>query len=199
MTEVLPSVAYGAIGKLERAGAANRLGLVLPGDLSIERWAAIGVALGDADSSHKWWCGDWANGGEELFGEEHAQYIESTGLAPETLRQYQWICSRIPIERRKVGLSMSVHRLVADLEPDEQTKWLDACVENKWGRQALALALGKQPSGKVGVGDGSGGSAGDQLDEVARAILRDAKEHDEHHWLVPVEDIVRLRAVYGQE
>lgn len=199
MTEIVPSKAYGALGKLERAGAANRVGLTLPGELTLDQWAAIGVALGEADQTYKWWCGDWANGGEELFGEEHAQYIESTGLAPETLRQYQRICRDIPVERRRPNLSMSVHRLVSGLSAAEQTKWLDACEANGWGRQALALALGVQPVGALGVGDGGDTPTGEQVEEVARAILRDATEHDEHSYLVPVEDIARLRAALGEE
>ena len=193
------ALALGA--KLERAGAITPTALILPPDTTLKRWAAMGAMLGEMDSSMTWWIGDWLNFGEQMYGEEHAQAVDSVGLSHETLRQYRRLCEQIPPERRRVGVAMSVHRLVAGLEPAEQTRWLDAAVENGWGRTALAMAMGIKPQGQLPPAEpGSPSTATDPLSEVGLAILRDLREGDDPQFvLVPIEDIARLRAALGVE
>ncbi len=92
---------------------------------SYEEWAMMGQQLQIIQRCSPWWIGDWLLGGEALFGDKYLQAIEFTGNELQTLRNKQWVCHKIPPERRRAGLSFSLHAEVAGLPPEEQERWLD--------------------------------------------------------------------------
>lgn len=102
--------------------------LRIQGELSFDDWSGIGVWLEQADKAIQWWIGDWMNYGEERFGEQFAQAIEATGWAIATIRQYAWVCAKVPPKNRRPDLTFFHHREVADLPVDDQAAWLDKAI-----------------------------------------------------------------------
>lgn len=115
----------------------TRLGLVLTDVPEYDEWAAMGLQLQGLARSLHWLSGDWLNIGEREYGETYAQAIEATGYSAQTLMNAKYVCSRIPIERRRENLSYSHHAEVASLPAEEQEAWLDMAEKEGWSRSEL--------------------------------------------------------------
>lgn len=134
----VPTAGDGDVVAVLRAlGAATDVSLDLPGDLSYERWEALGVALSVAQRRVAWLIADWLNYGEHAYGAKYDQAVELTGYSLGTLRNYAWTGHRVPPENRVVGVPFSAHTEVAPLPPSEQKEWLEKAAENGWKRDEL--------------------------------------------------------------
>jgi hypothetical protein len=73
--------------------------------------------------------GDALTFGEAAYGEEFAQAIDLTRkvlqLSEKTIKNASWICSSIDPSLRRETLTFSHHEVVAPLEPEEQSEFLD--------------------------------------------------------------------------
>jgi hypothetical protein len=73
--------------------------------------------------------GDALTFGEAAYGEEFAQAIDLTRkvlqLSEKTIKNASWICSSIDPSRRRETLTFSHHEVVAPLDPEEQSEFLD--------------------------------------------------------------------------
>lgn len=174
------------------------LDLTVAGDLSYERYEALGAYLGQINRSCAWWIGDWMLYGEGAYGDKFAQAVAETGLAEQTLLNRIYVCKHVPPKRRRVGVSFSVHAEVAPLPAKEQTYWLNKAEKGGWTRAQLRDAMkAKRRDEKPTIDpDAEPGS----LREVAEAILRDATPNiDGKTHCIPNEDIARLKAALGVE
>lgn len=204
MTEVLPverQMQFELMAELERAGAITPTSLALPANLPFAQYESIGVFFGTIKRRASWLIGDWMNYGEGTFGEKYAQAMEATGLEPETLANYASVCGKVAVSRRRESLSFGVHASVASLPPAEQTEWLKTAEANDWKtrqiRQALREARGEAAQELL---PGTEPLDTDAVKAAAEGILRDAVQHtDGINWLVPAEDIARLRGALGLE
>lgn len=189
--------------QLERSGAVTETQLLLTDpDLPYDTYESLGAFLGAVKRRTSWYIGDWLNFGEGVYGERFAQAAAVTGLNEQTLLHYQFVCRQVPESRRKASLAFGVHALVARMEPAEQRYWLDRAARRDWGEKELREAIKKKRSEQAPplFPDGEEGSQKTVLDEVAAAILRDARPHDDgQHWLIPNEDMARLKAALGVE
>lgn len=123
---------------LEGSGSLSPTALTLTDpDLPFERYEALAFLFGAIKRSCSFWIGDLLNFGEGVYGERYAQAVELTGLKPETLMNYASVCRYVARSRRRDSLSFGHHSAVTSLEPDEQTRWLDACEANGWSRTEL--------------------------------------------------------------
>ena len=195
--------AFRAVVSLADGGFITPVSLDLTDpELPFDSYEALGRYFGRMNRSCSWWVGDWLVFGEGVYGEKFAQAVAATGLSEQTLLARSYVCRNIPRSRRRAGLSFSVHALVAKLEARAQTTWLNRAEKNGWGAKELAAAMkalrkDEQPTLLEG-GDGEVDKA--ELAEVARAILRDAKESgDPAYFLIPREDMARLAAALGEE
>lgn len=68
---------------------------------------------------------------ERVYGETYAQAIEATGRTHGDLRSMVSVSTRIPPVKRLTTLSWSHHAEVANLEPAEQTRWLEKAESEK--------------------------------------------------------------------
>lgn len=132
---------FETMADLERHGAFKLCSLQLPEGTSLERYEAVGVVLGEVRRRISWYLGDWIIFGEGSYGERFAQVINATGMEQETLRAYAYVCSQIPEKRRKPQLAFGHHRLVAPLDPKEQTYWLDQAAKKNWTVTELRGAI----------------------------------------------------------
>jgi hypothetical protein len=118
-------------------------------------WEEVGEWLKKVDGALQWWIGDWLRIGEGEFGEKYAQAVDATGWEIKTVQQYQWVCERVAFERRIPGLSFFHHREVADLEPAEQTEWLEKASRGDGDGQRWSVArLRDELNARNGNGDG---------------------------------------------
>lgn len=115
----------------------RRTGLQFPSALSFETWHRIGRQLHLISDSSNWWLGDWLVYGETKYPDRYQRAIESSSLDYKTLRNYAWIARRIPLCRRRAGLSMSHHAEVAGLPEKEQDTWLQRAEQERWSRNRL--------------------------------------------------------------
>lgn len=97
--------------------------MILPG-LAFEDWEGIGRVLGQIETAHQWWMGDWWNYGERQYGEMASQAI-TLGIEPDTLSNMAAVAERVEMPRRRGNVSWSHHQAVAYLGPEEQVGWLD--------------------------------------------------------------------------
>ena len=111
---------------LETGGAADAVSLTIPG-WNWDQYVAVGRFLGEIKRRTSWYIGDLLISARDNFAEEFAQLEASTGLAPQTLLAYMFVCENVPPKRRKQGVPFSCHAAVARLTPAEQTKWLKLC------------------------------------------------------------------------
>ena len=186
------------VAELEQAGAMDAVHLALEDpDLPFERYEALGTFLGRVQDGSRWWIGDWLVFGEHVYGEKYAQAAEQIGLTPGTLQNYAYVASKVVKEQRRPELPFSTHREVAALEPDDQRSWLQRAIDEGLTRAQLAALIRPPALAPPGVGTSApnpGVSFESQIREIGFAILRDAKQEADH-WIVPDEDIARLRAV----
>lgn len=111
-------------------------------------WARLGSNLDRINRSHRWWIGDWHNGGEDKWGEEIWQILDE--FAANTVRNWGIVCAAFPIEDR-IGdgrVDFTHFRIAADLktlpsrracmrqvvEGDWNTRETQAYVDEKLGR-----------------------------------------------------------------
>lgn len=183
---------------LEAAGVVTVTSLTLTNtEMEYEQFETIGVFLGWVKRWTSWAIGDWLNFGAGVFGERFAQAASETKLSEATLQHYQFVCQNVPQERRRASLSFGVHALVARDDPKEQTYWLKQAEKKGWGERELrdAKAAKRRETHPPMFPDDDNPTPEDII-EVARAILRDVRPHEDDASLVilPKDDIARLEA-----
>jgi hypothetical protein len=193
---------------LEDAGFITAVALDLSTvEISVDEACSIARYFGTVKRRSSWYLGDLLLDSENRHGEYYAQVAHETGLASQTLLNLVWVAKHVPPSRRVPGLAHSVHAEVASLSPKEQKAWLAQAKRHAWSRSELREAMkAKRKEDKpelfgdeddVFDDDGEAVTTG-QILEVARAILRDAKPHEDgQHYLIPSEDIARLQALFG--
>lgn len=184
---------------LADAGAVTLTSLTIDDpSFAYEKAELLASYFGAFSRMTQWWVGDLLVFAEGAYGQEYAQLAHATGLSEQTLLNRAYVCRHVPREIRKPSLSFSMHADVAALPRADQKRWLDRAEKKGWNRQALrdAMKAKRRDERPTLVDPDEPGG----LQEVAAAILRDAREHDDgQHFLVPNEDIVRLRAALGAE
>lgn len=196
------------------AGAITETSLEIAGDVSFDRWEALGAYFGRVKKGLDWWIGDWMLFGESTYGEDSAQAVESTtaerydvveattGIAHQTLKNLVWICRSVPPSRRRAELPVAVHAEVAKLEPEEQKMWLGRCVDGGWSRSRLREEI---RAGGDGDGGGDGGGRGPEslthaeaLEVAARVVWQTGQPAEDGATIVPAESWAQLGAALGE-
>lgn len=108
----------------------SELGVKFSENVTIEEWECFGEQIGRLVNSSQFIIGDWLNFGREKWDRaEFKKRVDiaevKTGLDPDTLRVYSCLARRVPFENRNPKCSFQHHRIVAKLEPKEQSKWLN--------------------------------------------------------------------------
>lgn len=131
------------LAQLESTGNLSPAGLILPPDITPERYEAIGTLLHQWGEGWKWAVGDWLIQGSGIFGEAFYQYSEVLNLSVRQRQQYMQVAERIPPgKRRRVPeLRWSHHRAVCMLEPEEADTWLQRAIDERWTKTELEDAV----------------------------------------------------------
>jgi hypothetical protein len=180
-----------------------------------ETWENVGRAIRLVDEAWQWWIGDWINWGERLFGDDAAAAVGGdrrdryqaaqtiTSREPQTLINIASTCRLVARGRRRTPpLSFSHHDAVKNLEPDEQTEWLNEAVQS--GMSVSALRQSIREDKRVREGGSSlppddGLSLRDRLQRAADLLIDSAQPLPEGGYEVTDEAMARLREAAGRE
>ena len=110
----------------------HKNGLSPIGKPTFTNWQECGVFIQEAEKSVQFWIGDWLNFGEKAWGKKYEEALEKTGLDYQTLRDYKWVASKVPLSSRNDKLSFHHHREVASLTPEKQTYLLNKAASLSW-------------------------------------------------------------------
>src|SRR5438067_9908258 len=108
-------------------------GLTPLGIPTFEEWVYCGRFLQEAEQAVQFWIGDWLLFGEKTYGKtNYAEAIQQTGLEYQTLRDYKWVASAVPVAMRNEKLSFHHHREVASLPQETQAHLLNKAISENW-------------------------------------------------------------------
>lgn len=141
MTElaVVPDVP--AISSRSGVRAVGRCGIELDDDIRFNDWRdVLEAALQMADGA-LWIVADCAAFGLKKLRLDPSWAIYSTMIEAKYTRQALYdlamVARKIEISRRREILSLTHHREVAALEPDEQDAWLNDAITHNWSTREL--------------------------------------------------------------
>ena len=87
-------------------------------------WERLGQLLFRFDRSMQWLIGDWLLQGEDNKWGKHEEIAAELGLQVRTLYDYRYVARHVDFSVRTEKLSFGHHKLVAQLEPALQGRWL---------------------------------------------------------------------------
>ncbi|CAM3727352.1 LmbU family transcriptional regulator [Kibdelosporangium persicum] len=123
--------------RMPRNVQTTRTSLLLPDDMAIDTWRALGEEILAVSESSVWWLGDWLVFGERKYPDRYKRAMRQTSLDYQTLRNYAWAARRFPPARRRPKLSLQHHIEVAALPQRDQDHWLGFAERMRWGRDEL--------------------------------------------------------------
>jgi hypothetical protein len=135
-------------------------------DLEHPEWVRWGHHLGVMSRVSNWWVGDWLQYGASRWGEKYSEAARITHYDVKTLRNIAYVARRFSLSRRRDKLTWSHHAEVAQLEPDDQDRWLDRAVADHLSVADLRIELraAQRASRADGSDDDSGPDSSDASD-----------------------------------
>ncbi len=132
-----------AVGPRARrsSGTLSKIAWVPQRDLGHSDWLATGRRLGAIGRCSQWWIGDWVRYGTARWGEKYAEAARVTGYDVASLRNMAWVASRFDLSLRNDKLTWSHHVLLAPLDADQQSVWLQRASEERLSVADLRLEL----------------------------------------------------------
>lgn len=124
---------------VQSATASQRLSWSTDDELTFEEWFADGALFDEHDPG--WAIGDWLSYGVAHFGNCYGAAALATGLARQTLMQMARVAGQFAPARRRDGLSLELHAVVAELDLDSQDDWLDRAHEQQLNSRQLQAQL----------------------------------------------------------
>ncbi len=123
------------------ASAVSKVAWIPQEELGHAEWVAAGRRLGAIGRCSQWWIGDWIRYGTAKWGEKYAEAARVTGYDVASLRNMAWVASRFGASLRSDALTWSHHVLLAPLETEEQSRWLEHAREKRLSVADLRLEL----------------------------------------------------------
>lgn len=114
------------IGSIPDAVSVTDVGLEFKRDIEYDQWLTLMATLQQLSTAFQFAIGDALNYGQKRYGEKYAQAMDATGCAYQSLANWSWVASNVPIDNRVAGLSWTHHRLVAHLGTAEQKAILES-------------------------------------------------------------------------
>jgi hypothetical protein len=124
---------------VQAATTSARLSWSTDDELTFEDWFADGEVFDEHDPG--WAIGDWLSYGVAHFGNCYGAAALATGLARQTLMQMARVAGQFAPARRREGLSLELHAVVAELGSDAQDDWFDLAREQQLNPRQLQQQL----------------------------------------------------------
>lgn len=122
-------------------GAVSKVAWIPQADLGQNEWLSTGRRLGAIGRCSQWWIGDWVRYGASRWGERYAEAARVTGYDVASLRNMAWVASRFDLSLRSDKLTWSHHVLLAPLEVEQQSYWLDRAEQERLSVADLRVEL----------------------------------------------------------
>jgi hypothetical protein len=114
------------IGSIPDAVSVTDIGLQFNQDIEYDQWLRLMATLQQLTTAFQFAIGDALNYGQKRYGEKYAQAMDATGCAYQSLANWSWVASRVPITNRVAGISWTHHRLVAHVGTEQQKQLLES-------------------------------------------------------------------------
>jgi hypothetical protein len=114
------------IGSIPDAVNVTDVGLEFRRDIEYDQWLTLMATLQQLSTAFQFAIGDALNYGQKRYGEKYAQAMDATGCAYQSLANWSWVATNVPIDNRIAGLSWTHHRLVAHVGTGEQKLILES-------------------------------------------------------------------------
>ena len=112
-------------------------GLRVEGAISEAEWIQLGREIAVRGRGWQWQVGDWWALRDGEVTAEALKVLEELGVDLKTVRNWAAVCKAIPLEERVEGLSLSHHREVVGLPPEERRALLEEALRKGWTVQEL--------------------------------------------------------------
>jgi hypothetical protein len=114
---------------------------------SVEDWERLGVYLRKIGTSYQWLVADWMSQGERIHKKTYEQAAAIVGKAVKTLYNWNSVGNKVDFSRRREILHFTHHAVVAALEPDWQSYWLEWAEAKQWKTRYLEMMMTQYPNG----------------------------------------------------
>lgn len=104
-------------------------GLKVDGSPTFEEWHYAVYATKATAVYGLWFYGDLMAYGQQHYGEDYAQALDSSDYVDDALRLAEWVARKFPPERRHPELTFSHHKIVAALPPKQADRILETAAE----------------------------------------------------------------------
>jgi len=132
------------LAEVEKAGGmfvganGQPVGLHLPPDMPFDRYEAIGQMFWSVHELSRWCVGDWIAYGEDTYRDDiYLQAVGMTGLSKNTLENYASASRLVPPQRRRPGVSHSIHVEVKSLPAGSQRRLLAKAEREQLTKEAV--------------------------------------------------------------
>ncbi len=189
-----------ALAVLEGGAVLTKTGLDLPANIEVQRYAALGEVLDNADDCIQWAFGDWYVYGEDVFPEEHSQVWERMSVDPHKAMQYIRVARAIPKHARRPALKWTHHRTVYTMEPEARDHWLLRAENEGWTATRLADEVrdARSASANGSLPAPSRSYVLERVSDAAEAVWK-AAERDGEFFRVPADQFALLGEALGVE
>lgn len=119
--------------------------LVIPEDITKAEWGDLGKVLKQLDTTVSWVVGEWAEYANKHWNFSYEKIAERFGYEVSTLMTYTSIVRKVPTLIRNQGLSFGHHRLVANMNAEQQQMWLDRAAQKGWTVAQMRDAMRSKP------------------------------------------------------
>lgn len=187
-----------ALAVLEGGAVLTKIGLDLPANIEVQRYAALGEVLDNADDCIQWAFGDWYVYGEDVFPEEHSQVWESMSVDPHQAMQYIRVARAIPKHARRPALKWTHHRSVYTMEAEVRDHWLLRAENEGWTATRLSdeIREARSAAANGSLPAPSRSYVLERVSDAAEAVWKSA-ERDGDWFKVPVSMFAALGEALG--
>jgi hypothetical protein len=85
------------IGSIPDAVSVTDVGLEFRKDIEYDQWLTLMATLQQLSTAFQFAIGDALNYGQSRYGEKYAQAMDATGCAYQSLANWSWVSSKVPI------------------------------------------------------------------------------------------------------
>ncbi len=135
----------------ERGAVLSALAWTPNAELEYRNWVVEGRRIGAIGRGSPWWLGDWLHYGISRWGERYRDAVKITGYDAKSLRNMRYVASRFELSLRRDSLTWSHHALLAAMEPEEQSYWLDRAAAKRFSVEDLRVELRSARRGRYAV------------------------------------------------
>ena len=119
------------------------IGLEVRGTPTFGDYQGVGDFIQRVHKHSGFWLADWI-----VYGDSRPEWKEQIDaemgvdqLTDQTVQEYRYVATHVPLSSRLDGISFAHHQEVAKLSPDDQQAWLAKAKQGGWTKRDLRDAI----------------------------------------------------------